>query len=116
MIQPRRSNRIRTTAAGSCKTERGFQWDIQLADLSPGGCRVEDPRGAMRLGAMVKLFIAGTGPHHAEVAWRQGDRVGLEFRRTLPDRLFQLLAQEEWEAAQTAEREGAVGLPIRRVL
>lgn len=116
MMQARQSDRVRTRATGSCKTARGMQWDIQLDDLSPGGCRVDDPRHGMKLGAIVKIFIVGTGPHHAEVAWRQGDRVGLEFVKKLPERVFRLLSKEEWEAARDADREESSRMPMRRVI
>ena len=79
-----------------------MQWDIRLEDLSSGGCRVDDPRGGMALGEYVRLFIAGTGPHMAEVAWRQGSRVGLEFQTPLPERIFALLAEDRWDEASRA--------------
>lgn len=79
-----------------------MQWDIELADLSKGGCRIEDPRGGLGLGEYVRLFIAGTGPHVAEVAWRQGSRIGLEFQNPLPERVFALLAEERWDEAGRA--------------
>ncbi|MFU7529078.1 PilZ domain-containing protein [Qipengyuania sp. ASV99] len=116
MMQARQSERVRSRATGTCKTARGTQWDIQFDDLSLGGCRVDDPRHGMALGAVVKLFIAGTGPHHAEVAWRQGDRVGIEFLKPLAPRVLQLLAREEWEAARIADREESSRLPMRRVI
>ena len=115
-MQARQSLRVLSRATGSCKTARGFQWDVQLDDLSCGGCRVDDPRGGLELGRMVKLFIAGTGPHHAEVAWRQGNRVGLEFLKPLPERVFRHLAAEEWAEAQAADRATAHRLPVRRVI
>ncbi|MGB3805878.1 MAG: PilZ domain-containing protein, partial [Erythrobacter sp.] len=85
MLRTRTSERVRSRATGSCRTERGQDCDVRLDDLSQGGCRLDDPKGMMRLGAIVSLSIAGTGPHAAEVAWRQSDRVGLEFRRPLPE-------------------------------
>lgn len=112
----RKSERVRSCATGSCKTNRGFQWDIQLDDLSRGGCRVDDPRHGMKLGAHVSLFIAGTGPHFAEVAWRQGDRVGLEFVKDLPERVFKHLAAEEWEIAREIDRNEASRFPVRRMI
>ncbi len=114
-MQARQSDRVPTKATGSCKTARGMQWDIQLDNLSCGGCRVDDPRYGLELGSFVKLFIAGTGPHHAEVAWRQNDRVGLEFVKKLPDRVFKLLAQEEWDAARAADLNAASSQQVRRV-
>lgn len=115
-IVTRSSERLPTSARGTCKTDRGFKWDIAFNDLSSGGCRVDDPRGAMSLGAYVSLIIAGTGPHRAEVAWRQGDRVGLEFLRPLPPRVVKHLADEEWEQAGDAFATETTSHPIRRMI
>ncbi|MEO1730349.1 MAG: PilZ domain-containing protein [Pseudomonadota bacterium] len=115
-MKARRSPRVRTSVTGSCKSPRGFSWDIRFDDLSEGGCRVDDPRHGMELGALVKLFIAGTGPHHAEVAWRQGDRVGLEFVKPLSTRVFTLLSQGNWDAARMASSTEVTRFPVRRVL
>lgn len=112
----RGSLRIPTEATGSCRTSRGMQWDIVLADLSEGGCRIDDPRGRLRLGEFVRLYIAGTGPHMAEVAWRQGDRVGIEFARPLPARLFQRLAAADWHGAQAAYEEDRSTTQVRRLI
>lgn len=115
-ITTRSSERVATRASGSCKTGNGFNLDIALRDLSSGGCRIDDPRGAMGLGSFVSIIIAGTGPHKAEVAWRQGDRVGVEFLRPLPPRVFKHLAAEEWEAASAAHETDSTNFPIRRML
>jgi len=112
----RKTSRTRSIAKGSATNQRGSSWKIEIADLSEGGCRVDDPRGGMELGRHVKLMIADTGPHLAEVAWRQGDRVGLEFLRPLPNRVFGLLAQGAWEAAQAAHREESAKIPVRRLI
>lgn len=115
-MKARRSARIATGATGSCRTARGMQWDIALADLSEGGCRIDDPRGRLRLGEYVRLYIAGTGPHMAEVAWRQGTRIGLEFVRPLPDRVLERLAAADWEGARREERDHGSNAPLRRLL
>ncbi|MEM6494469.1 MAG: PilZ domain-containing protein [Pseudomonadota bacterium] len=115
-MKTRSSSRIRTVAKGSCKSPRGFSWDIDFNDLSEGGCRVDDPRHGMELGALVRLFIAGTGPHHAEVAWRQGDRVGLEFVKPLSQRVFTLLAHERWDEARAISHTEVTRYPVRRVM
>lgn len=92
-----------------------MQWDIALADLSQGGCRIEDPHARLQLGEDVRLYIAGTGPHLAKVVWRQGTRVGLEFARSLPERVLSQLAA----AASDGAREGLPGhhnaASVRRV-
>ncbi|MEQ5787863.1 PilZ domain-containing protein [Erythrobacter sp. NFXS35] len=115
-MRARNSVRIPTAATGSCRTSRGMQWDLELADLSEGGCRIEDSRGRLRLGEFVRLYIAGTGPHMAEVAWRQGSRVGIEFARPLPRRVFTLLAAADWHGAQAAFEEDNSSLPVRRFI
>ena len=115
-MQARRSDRVRTSATGSCKTSRGMQWDIQLNDLSPGGCRVDDPQCEFKLGTFVKVIIAGTGPHHAEIAWRQGDRVGMEFLKPLPVRVFKLLSTEQWDEARSEFARTGSSLPMRRAV
>lgn len=113
----RQTERVRTQAEGSCTSERGFEWFIKYEDLSPGGCRVDDPRHGLVLGAMVRLDIAGTGPHHAEVAWRQGDRVGLEFVVPLTDEVFYHLKHGDWDAAKAAdELPSPTRYPVRRVI
>jgi hypothetical protein len=93
-----------------------MQWDLELADLSEGGCRIEDAHGRLRLGEFVRLYIAGTGPHMAEVAWRQGSRVGIEFVRPLAPRVFHLLAAADWQGAQAAYSEEHSRLPVRRLI
>ncbi|MBI1403167.1 MAG: hypothetical protein GC147_08140 [Porphyrobacter sp.] len=115
-MRARSSSRVATAATGSCRTSRGMQWDLDLADLSAGGCRIDDPHGRLRLGEFVRLFIAGTGPHMAEVAWRQGSRVGLEFARALPPRVFHLLAAADWHGAQAAFAEEHSRMPVRRLI
>lgn len=114
-MRARQSARVATTATGSCRTARGMQWDIALADLSQGGCRIEDPHGRLRLGEFVRLFIAGTGPHMAEIAWRQGTRIGIEFTRPLPERVLKRLAEADWAGARAAEADRH-DAPVRRVL
>lgn len=115
-MQARQSDRVETNAAGSCKTARGMQWDIQIENLSKGGCRVDDPRHGLELGSFIKVLIAGTGPHDAEVAWRQGDRVGMEFLKPLPERVFKLLSTEQWSAARDEFDRRGPTLAMRRVV
>ena len=77
--QPRKA--IDTT--GHYRTLRGMQWDVRLADISQGGCRICEPRGELRTGETIKLFIGGSGPHRARVMWRDGEDVGVHFERPL---------------------------------
>lgn len=108
--------RSQTSAVGTCKTERGQEFEIEYRDISQGGCSVDDLVGAMSFGAHVSLFIEGTGPIQAEVAWRQGDRVGLEFVQLLPDRVFRHLIAEEWNLARRAPLTQSRVYPVRRMI
>ncbi|MEL7188707.1 MAG: PilZ domain-containing protein [Pseudomonadota bacterium] len=113
-MKSRQSNRVATSATGSYRTPKGMQWDVELGDLSQGGCRVSDPRAGLHLGEYVRLFIAGTGPHMAEVVWRNTSNAGLAFLRPLPPRLFTHLAAAEWDAASTAFKETRNEGAVRR--
>lgn len=52
----------------------------------------------------------------AEVAWRQGTRIGVEFARPLPDRVLSLLAASDWIGARQAAAEAPDLALVRRVL
>lgn len=91
-MRVRRSSRVGLTATGSCRTARGITFDVVVADLSPGGCRIDDPAGLLAQGEQIRLTIAATGPHMAEVAWRRRGRVGIEFRSDLPEQVLQSIA------------------------
>ena len=100
---------------------RGFTWDVHVDDISPGGCRVDDPRHGLELGAHIQIMIAETGPYTAEVAWRQGDRVGLEFLTPIDPDVFALMASGEWDQARdldgdAASKRGPIRYPVRRVM
>ena len=113
-MKARQNTRVLTSARGSYRTTRGMQRDVELADLSRGGCRVYDEAGQLRLGEYVRFFIAGTGPHMAEAVWRNGENVGLAFLRPLPPRLFETLASAQWDDAQTVFDETREEGLIRR--
>ncbi len=98
-MRARKSSRIATSATGSYRTPRGSEWEVEVADLSRGGCRVDDPVGGLKLGEYVQLRIGSTGPHTAEVAWRQGDRVGLEFASPLAHSVMARIAEDDWDGA-----------------
>lgn len=92
-----------------------MQWDIALADLSQGGCRIEDPHARLQLGEDVRLYIAGTGPHMAEVVWRQSTRVGLEFARPLPERVLSQLVSADWDGPRESLPAHRNAAQVRRV-
>ncbi|MEM6858788.1 MAG: PilZ domain-containing protein [Pseudomonadota bacterium] len=98
-MQTRRDNRIRTNAEGTYTTNLGREWEVEVTDLSRGGCRVDDPHGGLKLGEYVEVFVGGTGPHKAEVAWRQSFRVGLEFVQPIAQSVLARIEQNDWDGA-----------------
>jgi hypothetical protein len=113
-MQSRRSPRTKTQAPAACQNGRGITWDVQVDDISLGGCRVDDPRHSLELGAHIQLMIAETGPYTVEVAWRQGDRVGLEFLTKLDPVVFDLMASGDWERAHDSASGGTQSMPSTR--
>ena len=100
---------------------RGFSWDVHVDDISQGGCRVDDPRHGLELGSHVQIMIEEAGPFTVEVAWRQGDRVGLEFLTKLDPNVFSLMASGEWDQARDIEagldvEAPTIRFPVRRVM
>lgn len=115
-MRTRKSPRLPTTATGACRSAHGMLWDVALVDLSAGGCRIDDARGRLRIGEMVRLFIAGTGPHLARVAWRDGGEVGLVFQRNLSARVARHFAEADWDGARAAYEDDLTRPPVRRLL
>ncbi|MEO0871805.1 MAG: PilZ domain-containing protein [Pseudomonadota bacterium] len=94
----RNSERLSTSLTGTYRTPRGFECEVDVDDLSLGGCRVDDLRGGLQLGEYVQITVAGAGPYVAEVAWRQSTRVGLQFNRPLPAHIVRELTGLEVKA------------------
>ncbi|MEM6858789.1 MAG: PilZ domain-containing protein [Pseudomonadota bacterium] len=94
-MHPRNSERLPTRLTGTYRTPRGFECKVDVDDLSLGGCRVDDERGGLMLGEYVQITLEGEGPFVAEVAWRQGTRVGLQFKRPLRAKIVSQLTGVE---------------------
>ncbi|MEE4152992.1 MAG: PilZ domain-containing protein [Erythrobacter sp.] len=111
----RSSRRVSTRATGSSRASSGLEWQGEIDDLSLGGCRITDLHGRLNMGELLSLFIAGTGPHQATVAWRHGTQVGVKFLKPLSARLFRLLEHEEWERARAVDEEPDHRRQVRRI-
>lgn len=93
MMEQRRKTRERTCLFGEITTLSGTIIGCSVRDLSEGGARLSfgDP---VRIPDRFKLSVAGRGlTAQAEVRWRRGNSVGVEFRSlrlrrslTLPER------------------------------
>jgi len=99
-MRTRQKPRKAITASGQCRTAGGVQWDVALADLSEGGCRIADPSGLLRKGVVVELFIAGNGPHRAHVRWAEQGEAGVAFDRMLSEPMLDCLRRGVAPAAQ----------------
>ena len=82
---------------------------------------MDDPRHGLELGKHIQVMIAETGPYTAEVAWRQGDRVGMEFLTKIDPDVFALMASGEWDQARDTEgspehKGPSVRYPVRRIM
>ena len=121
-MKARQKPRTSISAHGTCRTARGARWEAALSDIAEGGCRIADPAGQLAQGDQVRLTIAGTGPHYAQVRWRRGHAAGLAFLRPLPGELLeQLAAQERAPLPSRGHAEAAVPqpgarAPLRRIL
>jgi PilZ domain len=115
-VRTRKSARLPVTATGTCRSAHGMLWDAPLADLSEGGCRIADARGRLRTGETVRLFIAGTGPHMARVAWQDAGEAGLVFQRNLSARVVRHFAEAEWDSGRTAYEDDLTRPPVRRLM
>ena len=100
-----RPQRIDTALTGTYRTPRGFECDVDVDDISLGGCRVDDMRGGLQLGEYVQISIGKAGPFVAEVAWRQSTRVGLQFNRPLPAHILKELTGVDPAAPDEAALE-----------
>ena len=115
-MQTRKIDRNRVSITGQCRTMRGQLFDIQLRDLTSGGCRFGDPAHALLPNAPVSLMIAGSGPYTARMRWREGDEVGVAFDRPLSDALIQQIVSGKPVAASASRPGLTQGLGPRRLV
>ena len=106
-----RPRRLTTALRGTYRTPRGFECEVDVDDLSLGGCRVDDRRGGLQLGEYVQITLGETGPFVAEVAWRQASRVGLQFTRALPASILEELTGVDITAQEEPAPEPDPGSP-----
>lgn len=66
-METRQSSRTEIELPGRFFTGLAEAIDVQLKDVSEGGCRFATGEHALTIGSHVQIFIAGTGPYHANV-------------------------------------------------
>ena len=102
-MKARTQSRKSIVTSGHCRKVNGVQWEVALADVSERGCRMRDRSGPLREGESLSLFLHGTGPHYARVAWRRGMDVGLAFDRPLEDAFLAALADASHSSATAGD-------------
>lgn len=115
-MQTRKIDRKQVSIPGQCRTMRGQLIDIQLRDLTHGGCRFDDPAHALLPNAPVSLMIAGSGPYAARLRWREGQEVGVAFDRALPDALLHQILSGKPIPASTSHPGLPAGMGPRRLV
>jgi hypothetical protein len=80
----RRGRRIALALSATVREQRKSRAVVQIVDMSPFGCRVELPCGALAE-RWVWLSIAGLETQYCRVAWQENDFAGLEFATALSD-------------------------------
>jgi len=73
MRPERRTVSLRGFALGD-----GRDSDVQVADLSYGGCRI-DSNDVFKAGEVVELRVVKRGMIYAEIRWASGGRAGARF-------------------------------------
>lgn len=94
-MKARKKPRSPISSTGECRNSRAMRWQVELSDIAEGGCRVVDPAGRLAKGEQLRLSIAGTGPHHAQVCWHRNGAAGVEFVRPLPPELIKALRGQQ---------------------
>ena len=76
-----------------CRKSSWHVFPVELGDISQGGCSIVGSSEAFARGDAVQLRIAHLKPIEAEVRWLLADRVGVEFRAALKDRVIEELGE-----------------------
>lgn len=74
----KRDTRIDVAARGTLIDSDGVESEVEVLDLSAGGCRVRTD-GSPMIGEMVRLRVGRIGDYPAQVRWALGGEAGLQF-------------------------------------
>lgn len=76
-----------------CRKSAWKVFDVELGDLSAGGCCIVGSPEVLCPGDEVSLRFAHLKPVSATVRWVRAERAGVEFRAALGNRVIDELAQ-----------------------
>ena len=78
----------------TCRFGAGATSELQVLDLSPGGCMVNRKRCNAEQGARVLVKLPGLGFQPANVAWVEDENAGLAFDQPLHEAVLDHLWQQ----------------------
>lgn len=78
----------------TCRFQAGSTAELQVLDLSPGGCMVDRKRCNAEQGARVLVKLPGLGFQPANVAWVEDQHAGFAFEQPLHEAVLTHLWQQ----------------------
>ena len=78
-IEPRHDVEIQ----GRYRTGNGIAYDVKVMELSRHGCRIFDKFSNLQRDKQISIRIGSIGPIFAQVRWREGNLVGIQFNEAL---------------------------------
>lgn len=93
-----------------CRAKSGSVADLQVLDISPGGCMVASAGWMADLGERVLTTVRGIGVQTSHLVWMEDGRAGIAFEQPLHAAVYDYLlarlaghVESEREAAARAE-------------
>jgi len=74
-----------------CRSGSGSSVELDVVDLSQGGCMAERRNWSPSAGDRVLVQLPGLGFQASEVVWIEDGRVGIGFEQALHDAVFEHL-------------------------
>ena len=85
-----------------CRFQSGTIAELEVLDLSHGGCMVDRKRAAADPGARVLVTLPGLASQAAQVVWVEDERAGIAFEQPLHDAVLEHLWQRLSAAPKAA--------------
>jgi len=91
--------RLARKLVATCRLKAGATMDLDVLDLSPGGCLVDVKRWAGAAGERVLVKLPGLAFQPASIAWVEDGHAGLAFEQVIHEAVLDhLLAQAQAQA------------------
>ena len=95
-MKARKAPRSPVEVRGRVRSKSGLEWEVNISDLSVGGCHFPQTGAHLIEGESIWLQIASVGPFRGKVSWRKGKNVGVAFDKLIEAELIeQLLAGDQ---------------------